>query len=157
MPSILVIEDEPDLRDVLDFNLRQAGHEVQLAGRAGEGLKAAKQRLPDLVILDLMLPDRPGTDVCRELRGDPATRAIPIIMLTAKGEELDRVVGFELGADDYIVKPFSVRELILRIQAILRRAQAQSQPEERFRFGILRVDRAAHRVWIDDVEVAMTA
>jgi len=157
MPSILVIEDEPDLRDVLDFNLRQAGHEVQLAGRAGEGLKAAKQRLPDLVILDLMLPDRPGTDVCRELRGDPATRAIPIMMLTARGEEIDRVVGFELGADDYVTKPFSMRELLLRIQAILRRAKGEVEESTVVRFGRLKIDKAAHRVWVDDHEIELTS
>jgi two-component system, OmpR family, phosphate regulon response regulator PhoB len=157
MPSILVIEDEPDLRDVLDFNLRQAGHEVQLAGRAGEGLKAAKQRLPDLVILDLMLPDRPGTEVCRELRGDPATRAIPIMMLTARGEEIDRVVGFELGADDYVTKPFSMRELLLRIQAILRRAKGEVEESTVVRFGRLKIDKAAHRVWVDDREVELTS
>ena len=157
MPSILVIEDEPDLRDVLDFNLRQAGHEVQLAGRAGEGLKAAKQRLPDLVILNLMLPDRPGTDVCRELRGDPATRAIPIMMLTARGEEIDRVVGFELGADDYVTKPFSMRELLLRIQAILRRAKGEVEESTVVRFGRLKIDKAAHRVWVDDHEIELTS
>jgi len=157
MPSILVIEDEPDLRDVLDFNLRQAGHEVQLAGRAGEGLKAAKQRLPDLVILDLMLPDRPGTDVCRELRGDPATRAIPIMMLTARGEEIDRVVGFELGADDYVTKPFSMRELLLRIQAILRRAKGEVEESTVVRFGRLKIDKAAHRVWVDEREIELTS
>ena len=157
MPSILVIEDEPDLREVLEFNLRQAGHEILLAGRAAEGLKSAKQRLPDLVILDLMLPDRPGTDVCRELRGDPATRAIPIMMLTARGEEIDRVVGFELGADDYVTKPFSMRELLLRIQAILRRAKGEVEESTVVRFGRLKIDKAAHRVWVDEREVELTS
>ena len=157
MPSILVIEDEPDLREVLDFNLKQAGHDVHLAARAGEGLKAAKQRLPDLLILDLMLPDRPGTEVCRELRGDPATRAIPILMLTARGEEIDRVVGFELGADDYMTKPFSMRELLLRIQAILRRSKGEVEESTVVRFGRLKIDKAAHRVWVDDREVELTS
>jgi len=157
MPSILVIEDEPDLREVLEFNLRQAGHEILLAGRASEGLKTAKQRLPDLVILDLMLPDRPGTEVCRDLRSDPTTRAIPIMMLTARGEEIDRVVGFELGADDYVTKPFSMRELLLRIQAILRRAKGEVEESTVVRFGRLKIDKAAHRVWVDEREIELTS
>src|SRR5262245_35011617 len=112
MTCILVIEDEPDLQQVLDYNLRQAGHDVVLAGRGGEGMRLCKTRTPDLVLLDLMLPDMPGTDVCRTLRSEAQTRSVPILMLTAKGEEIDRVVGFELGADDYMTKPFSMRELL---------------------------------------------
>jgi two-component system phosphate regulon response regulator PhoB len=157
MPSILVIEDEPDLREVLDFNLKQAGHEVLLAGRAADGLKLARARLPDLVVLDLMLPDRPGTEVCRELRGDAATKGVPILMLTARAEEIDRVVGFELGADDYMAKPFSMRELLLRIQAILRRAHGDTEEAPVVRFGRLRIDKAAHRVWVDEREVELTS
>ena len=157
MTNILIVEDEPDLREVLEFNLRQAGHEVLTAARAGDGLKLARQRLPDLVLLDLMLPDRPGTDVCRELRGDPATRGIPILMLTARGEEIDRVVGFELGADDYVTKPFSMRELLLRIGAILRRARGEVEESTVVRFGRLKIDKAAHRVWVDDGEIELTS
>jgi two-component system phosphate regulon response regulator PhoB len=157
MPTILVIEDEADLRDVLDYNLRQAGHDVVLAGRGGDGLKAARAEHPDLVLLDLMLPDKPGTDVCRELRADAATKGIPIMMLTARGEEIDRVVGFELGADDYVTKPFSMRELLLRVQAVLRRGRPEVEDVPVVRFGRLRIDKAAHRVWVDDKEVELTA
>jgi len=154
---VLIVEDERDLQRVLSFNLGQAGFDVVSAQNGQQALRAVKEEKFDIVVLDLMLPDISGTEVCRRLRQAPETRAIPIMMLTAKGEELDRVVGFELGADDYMVKPFSVRELILRLQAILRRSQTAALPEERFRFGLLRVDRAAHRVWIDEAEVAMTA
>ena|SRR5688572_29669833 len=157
MSTILIVEDEPDLREVLEFNLRQAGHEVVAAPRADEGLRVARQRHPDLVILDLMLPDRPGTEVCRELRTDAATRAIPIMMLTARGEEIDRVVGFELGADDYVTKPFSMRELLLRVGAILRRSAAPVEEPALVRFGRLRIDKPAHRVWVDEQEIELTS
>ncbi len=123
MAKILVIEDEPDLQQVLEYNLRQSGHDVLVAGRGEEGLALARDQRPDLVLLDLMLPDISGTEVCKSLRDSAKTRKLPVIMLTARGEEIDRVVGFELGADDYVVKPFSVRELLLRIQAILRRGR----------------------------------
>ena len=121
MARILVIEDEKDIQDILEYNLRQAGHKVNLASTGQDGLKLAREKKPDLVLLDLMLPDISGTEVCKTLKQDPATRDTQVLILTAKGEEIDRVVGFELGADDYVVKPFSVRELVLRIQAILRR------------------------------------
>jgi two-component system phosphate regulon response regulator PhoB len=156
--SILVIEDEPDLLQVLTYNLKQAGHDVHGVDRGQEGLRQARERHPDLVLLDLMLPDIAGTDVCKALKEDKATRGIPVVMLTAKGEEIDRVVGFELGADDYIVKPFSVRELLLRIQAILRRGKSEPAPEESMiRFGCLEIDRGAHRIWVDGHEIELTA
>ena len=111
-----------------------------------------------MVILDLMLPDLPGTEVCKSMKRDPKTKSIPILMLTAKGSEIDRVVGFELGADDYVVKPFSVRELILRIEAILRRGRSdESTTRASIEFGVLRVDLDAHRVWVADREVELTA
>ena len=154
---ILVVEDERDLQSVLTFNLRDAGYDVLSAFGGAEGLRLAGREAPHLVLLDLMLPDLPGTDVCRQLKADPATRDIPIIMLTAKGQEADRVLGFELGADDYVVKPFSVRELLLRVQAILRRRSEQAAPGEMIRFGVLRIDPGAHRVWVEDREVAVTA
>ena len=122
MTTVLLVDDERDLLSVLDFNLRAAGFETLLATRGEEALLALKRRVPDLVLLDLMLPDLPGTEVCRRIKADPRTRHVPVVMLTAKGEEVDRVVGFELGADDYVTKPFSVRELTLRLKAILRRA-----------------------------------
>ena len=156
MGRILVIEDEKDLQQVLDYNLRQSGHQVLAALSAKDGLRLAREHHPDLVVLDLMLPDLAGTEVCKVLKRDPSTRGIPIIMLTAKGEEIDRVLGFELGADDYVVKPFSVREFMLRIQAILRRGDDHST-ESMADFGVLRVDRDAHRVWVEDAEIALTA
>ena len=157
MARILVIEDEPDIQQVLEYNLREKGHKVYLAGNGDEGLKLAREKKPDLVLLDLMLPDIPGTQICKTLKGDPATKNTQVIMLTAKGEEIDRVVGFELGADDYVVKPFSVRELLLRVQAILRRSQGEQEAVAGFRFGKLRVDREAHRVWADEQEIELTA
>lgn len=158
MARILIIEDEPDLQEVLSYNLGRAGYEVVQALRGSEGLDRARKKPPDLILLDLMLPDTPGSDVCRALKSDPSTRSIPVVMLTAKGEEIDRVVGFELGAEDYVVKPFSVRELLLRIQALLKRLSgggAREPPPGRF--GRLRVDAAGHRVWVDDRETRLTA
>src|SRR6185312_16823220 len=117
---ILVVEDEADLRELLTYNLTAAGFTVQATETGTEGLEAVHKFAPDVVLLDLMLPDIPGTEVCRRIRGDTNARQPAVMMLTAKGEEIDRVVGFELGADDYVVKPFSVRELVLRVGAILR-------------------------------------
>lgn len=158
MTRVLVIEDESDLAEVLQYNLAAAGFDVTVAGRGKEGLRLAGQSPPDLVLLDLMLPDVPGTDVCRTLKADARTRHVPVIMLTAKGEEIDRVVGFEIGAEDYVVKPFSVRELLLRVQAVLRRAAApRTEAGTTFEFGALRVDRGAHRLWVHGQEVELTA
>ncbi|MFO7180564.1 MAG: response regulator transcription factor [Pseudomonadota bacterium] len=158
MAKILIVEDEQDLRRVLEYNLRQAGHEVLAAGLGNEGLRLAREQRPDLVLLDLMLPDLSGTEVCKQLKEGSGTRAIPVLMVTARGEEIDRVVGFELGADDYVVKPFSVRELLLRIQAVLRRRTPEpDQPDALVEFGRLRIDRGAHRVWVDGQEIDLTA
>ena len=157
MARILVIEDEPDIQQILDYNLREKGHKVFIAGKGEEGLRLAREKRPDLVLLDLMLPDIPGTEVCKTLKSDPLTRNAQVVMLTAKGEEIDRVVGFELGADDYVVKPFSVRELLLRVQAILRRSQGEQEAAPGIRFGSLRVDREAHRVWANETELELTA
>jgi two-component system phosphate regulon response regulator PhoB len=158
MARILVVEDEPDIQEVLDYNLKRDGHEVTLTSTAKEGLRLARERRPDLVLLDLMLPDGSGTELCKTLRQDAAMRGVRVMMLTAKGEEIDRVLGFELGADDYIVKPFSVRELLLRVQSVLRRSGAEETGGgEMLQFGMLRVDRAAHRVWVSGHEVELTA
>jgi two-component system phosphate regulon response regulator PhoB len=158
MAKILVVEDEQDLVQVLDYNLRQAGHEVFSARRGEEGLRLAREHRPDLVLLDLMLPDLPGTEICKQLKDSAATRSVPVVMVTARGEEIDRVVGFELGVDDYVVKPFSVRELLLRIQAILRRGKPDEPSESSLiEFGCLKIDRAAHRVWVDEAEIDLTA
>jgi two-component system phosphate regulon response regulator PhoB len=139
MARILVIEDEPDIRQVLDYNLRLAGHDVVSAPRGHEGLRLVREQRPDLVLLDT------------------ATRSIPVMMLTAKGEEIDRVVGFELGADDYLTKPFSVRELALRIRAILRRNDGKPPESAIVDFGRLRIDREAHRIWVEALEIELTA
>src|SRR6185436_1299325 len=155
MARVLVIEDEADLREVLEYNLTQAGHRVQLASSGREGLRLAHEARPDLVLLDLMLPDALGTDLCRTIKKDPALQSTRIIMVTAKGEEIDRVVGFELGADDYVTKPFSVRELLLRVQAVLRRSAPAA--ETVLEMGELRVDREAHRVTVDGDEVQLTS
>jgi two-component system, OmpR family, phosphate regulon response regulator PhoB len=157
MARILVIEDEADIRQVLDYNLKSAGHEVLEAARGSDGLRLLREREPDLVLLDLMLPDMPGTEVCRAIKDNPATRALPVVMLTARGEEIDRVVGFEIGADDYITKPFSVRELVLRIRAVLRRRELPVSDGPNIEFGNLRIDRGAHRVWVEGEEVELTA
>ncbi|MEP6653913.1 MAG: response regulator transcription factor [Myxococcales bacterium] len=160
MARILIVEDEPDLRQVLAYNLRDAGHDVVVASEGRQGLALAAESPPDLVLLDLMLPDISGLEVCRTLKGAERTREIPVIMVTARGEEIDRVVGFELGADDYVVKPFSIRELLLRLRAVLRRGTLPPDPAsaapERIRFGRLAIDVGAHRVWVDDAELALT-
>lgn len=157
MARILVIEDEADIQQVLEYNFRENGHKVFVAGTGEEGLELARDKRPDVVLLDLMLPGMPGTEVCKRLKADPLTKNAQVVMLTAKGEEIDRVVGFELGADDYVVKPFSVRELLLRVQAILRRSQGEPEAAPAFEFGRLRVDREAHRIWADGVELDLTA
>lgn len=163
MARILVIEDEPDIQKVLEYNLRQAGYDVATASRAEDGLRLATEGQADAIVLDLMLPDFSGIEVCKQLRRDPKTREIPVLMLTARSEEIDRVVGFEVGADDYVVKPFSTREVLLRIAAILkRRAPAPPPPAETasagsFTFGRLRVDAEAHKVWVGQAEVDLTA
>jgi two-component system phosphate regulon response regulator PhoB len=156
---ILIVDDERDLVTTLDYNLRREGYETRTAMTGRQALDLAVQvPRPDLIILDLMLPDLAGAEVCRRLRAAEATRGVPVLMLTAKGEEIDRVVGFEVGADDYLTKPFSVRELLLRIGAILRRVQvSEPAPSPTESFGCLRLDRDAHRVWVDDAEVVLTA
>jgi two-component system, OmpR family, phosphate regulon response regulator PhoB len=156
MSRILIIEDEQDLLRVLEYNLGQGGFEVLSAGRGRDGLKLARESRPDLILLDLMLPDLSGKDVCRQLKAAPETTEVPIVIMSARGDEVDRVLGFELGADDYLVKPFSVRELLLRIQAVLRRRQIPAESGNIVRFGLLRVDRDAHRIWVDDREVQLT-
>ena len=154
---ILIVDDESDLVDTLAYSLRREGYRTATALTGGAALSAIEQERPDLVILDLMLPDISGTEVCRRLRAAPATREVPVIMLTARGEEIDRVVGFEVGADDYVVKPFSVRELVLRVAAILRRGSARTDDEVVVTFGMLRLDHERHQVWVADAQVTPTA
>src|SRR5450759_5114020 len=133
---ILIIEDEQDVIDLLTLNLRKAGgFTVNTATDGASGLRKAREELPALIILDLMLPKMPGLEICKVLKTDTATRQIPIIMLTAKAEEIDRIVGLEFGADDYVTKPFSPRELILRVNAILRRGKTSTLNDELVSFG----------------------
>jgi two-component system phosphate regulon response regulator PhoB len=156
-PRILIVDDERDILQVLEFALKQAGFDTVTAGDAGQALARVREAQPDLVILDLMLPDLPGTEVCRQLKSSARTAGLPVIMLTARGDEVDRVVGFELGADDYITKPFSVREVVLRVKAILRRNAPGEPVGPRETLGTLRVDTEAHRVFVEGVEVELTA
>lgn len=157
---VLICEDDPDLRTVVEYNLKAAGFRVNACERGQDALASARRERPDLAILDVMLPDLTGTEICRILRGAEATATLPILMLTARGDEIDRVVGFEVGADDYMVKPFSVRELMLRVQALLRRA-ATSRPAETpgeiLEHGPLRVDLSSRRAFVDGQEVHLTA
>src|SRR5258705_7974865 len=143
-PKILVVDDEPEAVELVEFNLKQAGFDVAVAADGAEALKKARTLLPSLIVLDLMLPEVDGLEVCKMLRRDPATAAIPIIMLTAKAAEIDRVLGLELGADDYLTKPFSPRELVLRVKNILLRGK-DKEPET-LKFGDLLIDEARHLV-----------
>ncbi len=156
---VLVIEDEVDLATTLEYNLRAEGFDVRIAHDGRAGLAAATaDPPPDVIVLDLMLPDLSGTEICRRLRENDRTRDVAVIMCTAKGEEIDRVVGFEVGADDYVVKPFSVRELILRVRAQLRRRTQRAEGEPSLiGFGRLEIDHDAHRAWVDKTEIALTA
>jgi two-component system phosphate regulon response regulator PhoB len=158
-PRILIVEDEHDLVGVLEYNLTKEGYAVDSATTGSDALaRIALDPLPDLVLLDLMLPDITGTEICRRIRGSDRTAHLPVVMLTAKGEEVDRVVGFELGADDYVTKPFSVRELMLRVRAVLRRRGGEEQaPAEELVVGPIRVDVAGHRVLVTGAEVTLTA
>ena len=155
-PRILVIDDEPDLLELGRVNLEKSGFEVDTALSGREALATARRAPPDLIVLDLMLPDVPGTEICRTIRSDPSISSLPIIMLTAKSDEVDRVVGFELGADDYVTKPFSPRELTLRVRAVLRRRSDGASPR-RLAHGSLVLDTLRHRCFVEDREVALTA
>jgi len=157
--TILIVDDERDLAATLEFNLQHQGYRTRIAHSGEDAMMLAlREPPPSLVLLDLMLPGISGTEVCRRLRARPETREVPIIMLTARGEEIDRVQGLEVGADDYVVKPFSVRELLLRVRGLLRRSERQpTAPTTVRRHGRLALDSSAHRVKVDDVEVELTA
>ena len=160
MPSqVLIIEDEPDIRKTIDYNLTKESFEVVQAGSIEEGEKALASNKIDVIILDLMLPDGSGLTLCRDIKSDDKTKHIPIIILTAKTEEVDRVVGFELGADDYVTKPFSVRELILRVKAILKRGPTSNNNSEddEYSFGELTLNFEAHQAYINGNEISLTA
>ncbi len=153
--TVLVVDDEKDLVDLVRYHLEKDGLKC-LEARDGEtALQLARERLPNLIVLDLMLPGVDGLEVCRKLRSDPKTAAVAIIMLTAKAEEVDRIVGLEMGADDYMVKPFSPRELVARVKAVLRRGQGQESPSVQ-RVGRLEVDEGKHQVVIAGNVVELT-
>ncbi len=154
---ILVVEDEKDVVDLLSLNLRKAGgFIISSASDGAAGLTKARDERPDVIILDLMLPKMSGLELCKILKTDPATRQIPVLMLTAKAEEVDRIVGLELGADDYVVKPFSPREVILRIKAILRRG-TDRETDERLSAGAITIDPARHQVSVNGKPVNLTS
>lgn len=158
MPKILVVDDEPDAVELISFNLKAAGFEVVSAGDGASALKLARLHVPSLVLLDVMLPEVDGLEVCKLLRRDPATAGIPVIMLTAKAAEIDRVLGLELGADDYVTKPFSPRELVLRVRKLLdRRLTTTETKSERFQVGELEVDIPRHLVTVGGKRVDLTA
>jgi DNA-binding response OmpR family regulator len=155
--KILVVDDEPEAVELVEFNLRQAGYDVFTAADGAEALTKSRAKTPNLIVLDLMLPEMSGLEVCKTLRRDPATAAIPIIMLTAKAAEIDRVLGLELGADDYITKPFSQRELVLRVKKILNRGPAAPEAQDTLRFGELLIDVPRHVVSYRGRAIDLTA
>jgi two-component system, OmpR family, phosphate regulon response regulator PhoB len=158
--TILVVDDENDIVTTVEYALRKEGYRTLSALNGRDGLQLAmREPVPDLILLDLMLPDTSGTEICRLLRASVSTREVPIVMLTARDGEIDRVVGFEVGADDFIAKPFSLRELVLRIRAILRRVQTTPLVDSPavLEFGCLRMDTQGHRAWVSDEEIPLTA
>jgi two-component system phosphate regulon response regulator PhoB len=160
MVRILIIEDEQDLAGLIEYNLRAAGFQTETAGSGASGLARARSMRPDLVLLDLMLPDLAGTEVLRLLKADPELRRAAVIIVSAKGQESDRIQGLELGADDYVPKPFSVRELLLRVRAVLRRSDADADGGEQavlLRAGDIELDGARHQVRVGGQEVVLTA
>ncbi|PAW78593.1 MAG: DNA-binding response regulator [Verrucomicrobia bacterium Tous-C9LFEB] len=155
--KILVVDDEADVIDMLSIGLRAAGFTVLAAENGAAALVKARAELPSLIILDLMLPQMSGLEVCKALKKDAPTSQIPIIMLTAKAEEVDKIVGLELGADDYVTKPFSPRELILRVKSVLRRGKEKGPAVEKLQIGELLVDHAKHEVLISGQRIELTA
>lgn len=155
--TVLVVDDEQDVLDLVVYNLQKAGYKTQTARDGATALQKARELQPSLIVLDLMLPQMDGTEICKRLKAEPKTAAIPIIMLTAKAEEVDRVVGLELGADDYVTKPFSPREVLLRVKSILRRTRGEAKPTEVLKHGDLIVDTAKHEVSVKNKVIELTA
>jgi two-component system, OmpR family, phosphate regulon response regulator PhoB len=153
--DVLIVEDEPDIRNLVVHHLTRDGFRCRVAASGPEALARVRTATPDLVVLDLMLPEMDGLEVCRRLRADSATAAIPIIMLTAKADEVDRVVGLEMGADDYVAKPFSPKELVARVRAVLRRARP-GEPGRALSVGTVSLDVARHQVTVGDAPVELT-
>jgi phosphate regulon transcriptional regulator PhoB len=157
MKKVLVADDESDVLNLVCNNLKAAGFTPLRAEDGPTAVEQARSHLPSLIVLDLMLPGMSGLEVCKSLKAEPATRNIPIVMLTAKADEVDRILGFELGADDYMTKPFSPRELVLRVQSVLRRATAQPEKAEVLKVGDIVVDRSRHAVMVKGKELDLTA
>jgi len=163
MPNIIVAEDDPGIASLVQHYLERAGHDVEVVSSGAMVLTRVRERRPDLLVLDLMLPEVNGLEICRALRAEPATASLPIIMVTARGEEVDRVVGLEIGADDYVTKPFSPRELVARVAAMLRRASREpviagmEGPVRPLRYGPLELDRERHVVRDQGHPVDLTA
>lgn len=156
--TILIIEDEKDLSQLIAYNLESEGFRTKISNDGEEGYRKAIKESPDLIILDLMLPKLSGIEVCKLIRANSSSQKIPILMLTAKSEEIDRVIGFEVGADDYMTKPFSPRELVLRVKAILKRSASSSiEKEDILKKNLLEVDFSKHRVWVSKQEITLTA
>ena len=156
-PKILVVDDEPDALEVLGFKLKEAGYTPVFAKDGMRAIAAARDERPALIVLDLMLPEVDGLEVCKILRRDPSTAMIPVIMLTARAAEMDRVLGLELGADDYVTKPFSPRELVLRIKKLLARVRSAEEPLGQIRFAELEIDVPRHEVTVAGDTVVLTA
>jgi two-component system, OmpR family, phosphate regulon response regulator PhoB len=154
--KILIVDDETSLVDVLTYNLDREGYEVAVAKEGREGLRKAQMLMPDLVVLDLMLPGMSGLDVCRELKASPRTSALPILMLTAKSEESDQIVGFAVGADDYVTKPFSVKVLLQRIKVLLRRGVNPEPTGEILEAAGIRIDKHGHSVSVNGQSISLT-
>ena len=155
--KVLMIEDEPDIIGLVTHYLEKEGYRMTAVRDGAKGLKQIQAELPDLLILDVMLPGMDGLEICRRLRADSKSAALPILMLTAKGEETDRVVGLEMGADDYLTKPFSPKELTARVKALLRRVERSEIPPERFVHGDLVLDTSRHEVRVKGNEITLTA
>jgi len=156
MPSrVLIVEDEPDIRELVVHHLKREGYQVSAAASGEEALRQVREAPPDLVLLDLMMPAMNGLEVCRRLRQDPATATLPIVMLTAKGDEVDRVIGLEIGADDYVVKPFSPKELLARVRAVLRRSRPAPDAASTT-LGALTIDSGTHTVSVKGETLALT-
>ncbi|MFN0063326.1 MAG: response regulator [Myxococcaceae bacterium] len=157
MPRILIVEDEEDLANLLRYNFNTEGFETEACSTAATAIEKAENFRPDVVLLDLMLPDKPGSEVIRRIRESRNLRRTAVVMVSAKGQESDRLQGFELGADDYVVKPFSVRELILRVKAVMRRMDSDSQGGKPLEVASIRLDPSRHEVKVSGAEVLLTA
>lgn len=158
MARVLVVEDEPDVAEVLDYSLQSAGFETLIAATGREAVLMSDTSHPDIILLDLVLPDMPGIQVCKTLKSSTSTKGIPVIIVSARSDEIDRVVGFEVGADDYVVKPYSMRELLLRMRRSMERHLTPRNGGDLLHSGALRLDVNAHRVWVGEnqIELRMT-